>query len=480
MLDVTREYIEAIESSCRSFEAEFRVNGQVFHKQDIASIEYDSSIGNSKDFSLGGGYMNSLSVEIKQVVEGLEEMMPATLHLSIDGKSVPIGRFFLAEIKLDRNSKKTKLKLYDEFVRLNEPYESNLAYPTTARRVLEEIVGMTTIRVANGVQLIDDTIPFKLDKVTYREVLVHLATLSGRFVRFNRNGELDFIQLKPTARHITKDMYPATGLEREEIPYRLRGVECLVEYGQTKKTLKEGTTTGNTLSLKNPWMTEEMLSRIFNQYRDLNYYPYKLSWRGDMALEAGDWVTVHWDDNVYFDTPMLSYKLKFDGGLTAESNAKATGASQSSYQYKGQVQRQIEYLDELLTKQGAMFLDTEKPHLSKDGDIWFKPNGGYVEMWERIEGSWIKKADSANVEDIVDTVSTDEVMAKKISAAIANVITLNAKRITAGDLDLARLRIMNGLDEVVTVRDGKVVMNIEKLTINRKEVATKDDLRTIS
>ena len=476
MLEVTSDYIKAIENHLRVFEANFDLNGKRYTKTKIASATYDSSIGNSNDFTIGGGYINSLEIEIKEIIEGLQEMMPATMSVAIAGKTVPLGKFFVTEVKLNRNDKKTKIKLQDEFVRLSGAYDSQLTYPAYTRDILSEIVRLTGITTDTNIQLVNDQVAKKLEKTSYREALVYLAQLSGSFVRFNRNGKLDFIKLKTTSRHITKDMYKPGGLERDEIPYRLKGIECK---SADKVVYKSGLSTGNIMKLKNPWVTQEILDRVFNEYRDFNFYPYTLSWRGDMAMESGDWVTVHWDENIYFNIPMLSYKLSFDGGLSAHSSGNAAGVAQGTYKYKGTMQRQIEYLDELITKQGSMYLDTSSPTKPKNGDIWFKPNGGYVEMWERVEGSWVKKADSANVGEIVNTITTDELLAKKVSAAIGNYITLNAKNITAGDLDLARLRIMNGLQEIVSVRDGKVVMNIDKLTINSKDVATKEDLKKI-
>ena len=476
MLEVTSDYIKAIENHLRVFEANFDLNGKRYTKTKIASATYDSSIGNSNDFTIGGGYINSLEIEIKEIIEGLQEMMPATMSVAIAGKTVPLGKFFVTEVKLDRNDKKTKIKLQDEFIRLSGAYDSQLTYPAYTRDILAEIVRLTGITTDTNIQLVNDQVAKKLEKTSYREALVYLAQLSGSFVRFNRNGKLDFIKLKTTSRHITKDMYKPGGLERDEIPYRLKGIECK---SADKVVYKSGLSTGNIMKLKNPWVTQEILDRIFNEYRDFNFYPYTLSWRGDMAMEAGDWVKVHWDENIYFNIPMLSYKLSFDGGLSANSSGNAAGVAQGTYKYKGSMQRQIEYLDELITKQGSMYLDTSRPTNPKNGDIWFKPNGGYVEMWEHVEGSWVKKADSANVGEIVNTMTTDELLAKKVSAAIGNYITLNAKNITAGDLDLARLRIMNGLQEIVSVRDGKVVMNIDKLTINAQDVATKEDLKKI-
>ncbi|HEM4671923.1 TPA: phage tail protein, partial [Streptococcus suis] len=116
-------------------------------------------------------------------------------------------------------------------------------------------------------------------------------------------------------------------------------------------------------------------------------------------------------------------------------------------------------------------------------DIWYKNDPEHEghkimfrwtgEAWEEILRTY------ADASDIVNRIVTDALLTKKFSAAIANVISLNANSITAGDINLARLRVMNGLNEVLTVRDGQVVMNIEKLTINTQEVATLKDLETI-
>lgn len=116
-------------------------------------------------------------------------------------------------------------------------------------------------------------------------------------------------------------------------------------------------------------------------------------------------------------------------------------------------------------------------------DIWYKNDPEHEghkimfrwtgEAWEEILRTY------ADASDIVNRIVTDALLTKKFSAAIANVISLNANSITSGDINLARLRVMNGLNEVLTVRDGQVVMNIEKLTINAQEVATLKDLETI-
>lgn len=106
-----------------------------------------------------------------------------------------------------------------------------------------------------------------------------------------------------------------------------------------------------------------------------------------------------------------------------------------------------------------MYLDKAEPIEPKENSLWFKPNGATVELYEYKNNQWVKKADTADVNEIVNTFSTDEVIAKKIYSAIANFIEINASKIVAGDIDLQRLRIMDGTKEVLVVRDGKLIVN---------------------
>ena len=99
-------------------------------------------------------------------------MMPATMSVAIAGKTVPLGKFFVTEVKLNRNDKKTKIKLQDEFVRLSGAYDSQLTYPAYTRDILAEIVRLTGITTDANIQLVNDQVAKKLEKTSYREALV--------------------------------------------------------------------------------------------------------------------------------------------------------------------------------------------------------------------------------------------------------------------------------------------------------------------
>lgn len=482
MLETTQEYRDAIVSDVRVIHASFTLNNQTYDKSHLKKIEHDASISGGSSFVPGGTFINSLSVELNQIVEGIEEMMPSTASLgvqTIDGQAamLPLGRFFVTEIKLDRNSKITKLKLQDEFVRLLGTYESKLSYPTGSREIFREIVTMTGIPVSDAINLPDVSIKTKLEKTTFRDAIMYLAQLDGTFARFNRDGKLDFIDLKTTTKQITRSQYGATGLVRDEIKYKLGSIECTVD----KTKIVSGNRSGNKMVLKNPWMTQQLLDRLYNKYRDLSFYPYELSWRGDIDTEPGDWVSVYWgSENTRFDIPVFSHHITFDGGLSSKTNAKESGQSQSQYKYRGPVQEKLDYIESLTTKIGRLYLDEAEPINPKEGDKWMKPSGGYAIMYERVDGQWVRKVDTADLNKIIETITTDEVIAKKISAGLIQSLEINARQITAGSLDLNRISITNGSKPIMEVRDGKIyfdVSSVEDFKKPIKEVEAKLELK---
>ena len=472
MLETTQEYRDAIVSDVRVIHASFTLNNQTYDKSHLKKIEHDASISGGSSFVPGGTFINSLSVELNQIVEGIEEMMPSTASIGVqttNGQAamLPLGRFFVTEIKLDRNSKITKLKFQDEFVRLLGQYDSKLSYPTGSREIFQEIVAMTGIPVSDAINLPDVSIKTKLEKATFRDAIMYLAQLDGTFARFNRDGKLEFIDLKPTTKQITRSQYGATGLVRDEIKYKLGSIECTVD----KTKIVAGNRSGNKMVLKNPWMTQQLLDRLYNKYRDLSFYPYELSWRGDIDTEPGDWVSIYWgSENTRFDIPVFSHHITFDGGLSSKTNAKESGQSQSQYKYRGPVQEKLDYIESLTTKIGRLYLDEAEPVDPKEGDKWMKPSGGYAIMYERVDGQWIRKVDTADLNKIIETITTDEVVAKKLTAGLVQSLEINARQITAGSLDLNRISITNGSKPILEVRDGKIYFDVSSVEDFKKPI----------
>lgn len=469
MYQVSDNYKQSIQATSRRFKAKFVIGTHEFTERDIMYIELDEGLGTGDKFLPGGGFINELDVEIGRIIEGLTEDTEAKAYVSLLVgqelfEEVPLGVFYAKDIVLNRNSKRTKIKLQDGMYRLNVPYDSKLSYPSNTRAMVEEIANKMGIVLSPHLNVADYPVTAKLEKVTMREVLVFIAQLNGSFVRFDRLGRLEFVQLTNSNRRVPKSNYYLNGLEKNEVLYRVNGMTNeIAGEGQKKVIYKEGSDTGNIVAFKNPLMTQVILSRVYNLYRDFNFYPFSLKWQGDMAILSGEWISVESYDGTFISLPILSQKLRFNGGLSSTVSGKSATVSQGQKEYRGTLTQQVDYLNTLITSQGNVYSDPTEPVEPKNGDTWFKPNGGYVELYERQNGAWVKKADTADMERIISKITTDEVIAKKISAAVAQIIELNANKIVAGSIDLNRVRVVQGTKEILGVRDGKVYIDLSNV-----------------
>lgn len=469
MYQVSDNYKQSIQATSRRFKAKFVIGTHEFTERDIMYIELDEGLGTGDKFLPGGGFINELDVEIGRIIEGLTEDTEAKAYVSLLVgqelfEEVPLGVFYTKDIVLNRNSKRTKIKLQDGMYRLNVPYDSKLSYPSNTRAMVEEIANKMGIVLSPHLNVADYPVTAKLEKVTMREVLVFIAQLNGSFVRFDRLGRLEFVQLTNSNRRVPKSNYYLNGLEKNEVLYRVNGMTNeIAGEGQKKVIYKEGSDTGNIVAFKNPLMTQAILSRVYNTYRDFNFYPFSLKWQGDMAILSGEWISVESYDGTFISLPILSQKLRFNGGLSSTVSGKSATVSQGQKEYRGTLTQQVDYLNTLITSQGNVYSDPTEPVEPKNGDTWFKPNGGYVELYERQNGAWVKKADTADMERIISKITTDEVIAKKISAAVAQIIELNANKIVAGSIDLNRVRVVQGTKEILGVRDGKVYIDLSSV-----------------
>ncbi|WP_444283197.1 hypothetical protein [Granulicatella adiacens] len=486
MYQVSDNYKQSIQALSRRFKAKFVIGTHEFTERDIMYIELDEGLGTGDKFLPGGGFINELDVEIGRIIEGLTEDTEAKAYVSLLVgeelfEEVPLGVFYAKEIVLNRNSKRTKIKLQDGMYRLNVPYDSKLSYPSSTRAMVEEIANTMGVVLSPHLNVADYPVMAKLEKVTMREVLVFIAQLNGSFVRFDRLGRLEFVQLTNSNRRVPKSNYYLNGLEKNEVLYRVNGMTNeIAGEGQKKVIYKEGADTGNIVAFKNPLMNQAILSRVYDLYRDFNFYPFSLKWQGDMAILSGEWLSVESYDGTFISLPILSQKLRFNGGLSSTASGKSATVSQGQKEYRGTLTQQVDYLNTLITSQGNVYSDPTEPVEPKNGDTWFKPNGGYVELYERQNGAWVKKADTADMERIISKITTDEVIAKKISAAVAQIIELNANKIVAGSIDLNRVRVVQGTKEILGVRDGKVfidVSNVEDFKKPIKEVEAKLEMK---
>ena len=450
MFNNNTSYQEAINAPSRRITGNVTIKGQKL-SNDISSIDYVSSISGNT-LTIGATNASTVDIKFKKLIEGLAERELIKVSFSVQTSSGiverQIGEFFLTEIKLDRNNKTTTLKAMDKMAFLNDKYTSTLLYPTLGRNIVQEIANSCNLRVNNNLNITNlPSFSKKLEKVTYREMLGYLAQTVGAFVIFNNNGELEFRKLNRTQKQISKGSYLLKGLEVDEVEYRINGISISLN-NQEKTILAVGSPLGTQVKLTNPLMTQGWLNSIFSEYSRLRFNPFKLNWRGDPFVEVGDWVSIEIANGSYRAFPILELKLSYSGGLKSTIGANVKGTTTSTTEYKGTVERQIEFINARLGASGNyVYADTVEPTNPKEGDTWFKPNGAFTDLYIYENNQWVLKTSTGNIEGLITKITDSSVSTQNLATAIAKIIELDAARITTGSLSFEQLN-SNAVSEI--------------------------------
>lgn len=262
---------------------------------------------------------------------------PRTIPFGIAGdmeyrEHIPLGTFTVDSLTKTKN--KTKLTCFDNMIKLERPYFSELVYPAKLSAVAQEIADKAGVTLATT--LPDTRVP-ELDGYTLREAIGFVASFMGGFARFNRDGALEIASYTATDTAIIPDNYVT--FETGEKPFSIGRLTCYVgpgeeneegeggegnggEGGDREPIILTAGDTGNEISFENPLMTQDQLDTIYASLSQLSYMPYKLRWQGNPALMAGDIITITDTENNTFETLIMDQQLRYTGGLTATAEAK--------------------------------------------------------------------------------------------------------------------------------------------------------------
>lgn len=416
MLTQTKEVRDAWRASQRTLDIKVAVNGKIYNATDINSLKYDSGAYTGDTFAIGSTYSNSVQLEFSHLIENLKlgmEVLPSIGIKTSKGYIYePLGVFIISsEIKMDRNNNLTSISASDRFCGLEGTYKSKLAYPARVLDIIAEICAQSGVK-AN----VDDLarlphqadLPHPITGQTYRKALGWIAQLYAGYATFDRHGLFTIRTIAEPNYELDPSQYEQAGLTKNEAPYRISGIQCQTtittktrdgEDTDETKTYQVGDTNGSQIKLESNIMTPDRLTNIWEQLKDVTFYPFSLNWFGNPAIEAGDWLKLQDKQGNKFIVPNNSYTLDFNGGLSATSKADQTSSTASGIAWEGTFSQTIRELQGRKAPDGTVIFPpsvTEPPTNAKPNDVWFKQNGNSTELWVFTEqedgtGKWIRR-----------------------------------------------------------------------------------------
>ena len=301
----------------------------------LQSIEQEVSAVKGKMFGAVVSYKSTIKlIDVKNVVQ-VNVGAKASPQLGISGELLPMTPVYISSNTFDE-VKGIRTLIGEDAIGFTDKYiwndiKGDLGDPFTIQDVFAAIANkigtefMITGELPN-INAVYTKATFNVNgDETLRQILTAAAEATGAMVFINGNGKMEIKMLSNTiALAIDKNVQFDLSTEPSS---SLSGIISINE-------LNDMISVGNNSSYVsvisvNPFIdptddsSQGKLQNLFVKCQGNTFYPYKLKWRGNPALEIGDKIRLTLRDGSTIDTWYLGEKIKYTGGMSAESSWEA-------------------------------------------------------------------------------------------------------------------------------------------------------------
>lgn len=450
MYTTSTEYKTEIQKRSRPFECKVTIGDRVFTNNEVQSIDLNGGIQDV--FSIGNTPSMCLELVLRNTTDTIFTTNSVKVEIGIKIGStieyIPLGIFNIEDIKKDDYT--TKFTCYDNMTKFEIAYFSSLGDKPTLQQVVNELASKT------GVQFTGSLPSYTVKKVegfTCREVLGYVASLCGGNALITREGKFTIVYPTDISRDVGEGVFD---LQRDEVKYKIGKINCQVK---EQETISKGSlgTDSMELSFENPWVTETILTDIYNRLNGFNYLGYTMKWQGDLSLDIGDIITYTDVKGVTRKLPILYRKLSYDGGLDSELSAKGETKNKNSFSSSGSMSNKVNRLvtEQAIIKEAII----EKANIEDLKAINAEIANLKVKDAE-IEDAVIKKATieqlnatNANIQNLI----AEDARINNLVASKASITELNAVSAKIGTVEADTAIIKDLLAGNVTAGSGQII-----------------------
>ncbi|WP_279006403.1 hypothetical protein [Thomasclavelia cocleata] len=315
MLNISDEYKNAIVSPMREFVTKVIINDQEIDSKYLKGIKIEEISCSGEMVSIGDVCSNAFELEMfipEEIIsfEQAKVVIKSGLKLGDKIEWIDLGTYIVNEVV--REEYLIKLNGYDAMKRFDDIYEPEIVFndETVFTEVLYDLLRQCNVKLAK-IDLGDYryiVIDHYYENISCKELLGYLAGLMGCNARINRFNELEFYWYKDTNLMINEGLiYQGSYQETLESEFIINSLTS----GDEEHTYTCGS--GKGISFANPYMTQELLDKIFLKIEGFSYQPCTFKWRGNPSIENSD-VIRYIDKNIV----VTKQTLMLDGGFSSE------------------------------------------------------------------------------------------------------------------------------------------------------------------
>ncbi|MDY4949207.1 MAG: hypothetical protein SO128_07530 [Clostridium cadaveris] len=342
-----------IKEASRQFQCKITIGDRIFTNEDIVDVKIDGNIQPQDSFMIGVTPSNMLDLTILNSGDTIYSTNQIKVEIGLNiGSTIEyilMGYYNIDDIVKTKYN--IKITAFDNMIKFEIPYFSNLGDTATLQQVVNELANKTGVEFTGSLPAYNVK---KLEGFTCREVLGYVASLCGGNAVITREGKFTIVTPKEVEYTITPDNYiPPFNLE--EVKYKVGKISC--KAGENELVKGSLGVDSMELQFENPWVTESILQDIYNKLNGFNYLGYSMKWQGDISLDLGDIVTITDKKGVVRKHPILSQKFNYTGGLTVEMGAKGESKNKNSFNSSGENSKKINRVVTELALVNKAFVD---------------------------------------------------------------------------------------------------------------------------
>lgn len=314
------------------------------------------------DFSLGSTVSQYVTIIMSYAgaIEGKEFLLQIGMDIDSVEEYIPIGYFTAG--KPSKNEEQIEFVAYDRMMQTERPFSMS-GTTTDTISVLKKIKEITKVPVAtSGLSSISIPIP---KGYSCRETLSYVAQMYGGFAVCNRQGQIEIHTYEDNKYTVGTGRY-WDNFEHNDYPFTIDKLTCYTGQDKDGNSISISSGSGaRTISLSNPFVTQNTLDNVFQKLKGFSYMPGSLKMLGDPRIDVWDIITVEDLSGESYKVPVAKLEWEYDGGLTCSIEAAGLSEDETNDSYKGPQTKEMErYYAQLVMIDTAMInkldVDTAK------------------------------------------------------------------------------------------------------------------------
>ena len=275
------------------------------------------------------------------------------------------GSFLITETSTSEDKETTKIVGYDKMINSMVNYEViEMEYPIDIFSYTQKICEACNLELANetlvnGDITVDRELWENITDTTYRDILTQIAEVTCSMCIIGQDDKVYFNPIKKDSLDVmTYDNLRTFKIEElyGEINYVILGRDPVVgedifekdEESIEKNGLTEFRIDNNQfLDAKR----EDVIKQIYDGLHGFKFHPSELSTEGHGWYEIGDIITIRNNEEQEFNTIVLNFSLQVDGGIKETIKSSAETKTQSRYQYKSPLAKEVRNTEIRVNKQ---------------------------------------------------------------------------------------------------------------------------------